>query len=154
MIPDGMTPTRRAQLAFWTGFHEYAGKRARHIRPAKPAPTSWMHLVMKRTGFHLRPNAITTGGGAIRIDFVITSENPQRFHLLRSRKDEIAGELGIEEALEWYGDSNPKQRGFRIRTAVDWREEGNRAWCYRWLVSRLERCCEVLEPSIARLACV
>lgn len=147
-----LTPTRPAQLTFWTGFHEYALKHAKCFRPAKPAPTSWMHLGMRRTGFHLRANAITTGGGAIRIDFVITEENPHRFLQLRSRNDEIATALGIEESIEWYGDGNPQQRGFRIFTAAEWWEERNRAWCYRWLVARLDRCSYVLEPHIARLA--
>ena len=152
MRPRLLTPTRMAQLTFWTGFHDYALRHAMRFLPAKPAPTSWMHLGMRRTGFHLRANAITTGGGAIRVDFVITEENPHRFNQLHSRKNEIATELGIEEQVEWYGDENPQQRGFRIRTAADWREDGNRAWCYRWLVARLDRCSYVLEPRIALLA--
>ena len=152
MIRNGLTTIKQAQLAFWTGFHEFAREHAKRFQPVQPAPTSWMHLAMGRNGFHLRPNATATGGGEIRIDFVITHENPHRFHRLRSRKDEIVDALGIEEAIEWYGDGNPKQRGFRIRAAVDWMEKGSRAWCYRWLVSRLDRCCEVLEPRIAKLA--
>lgn len=71
---------------------------------------------------------------------------------MRPQNDEIATKLGIEEAIDWYGGTNPKQRGFRIRTAAEWWEEGNHAWCYRWLAARLDRCSYVLEPRIARLA--
>lgn len=111
-----------------------------------------MHLGMGKAGFHLRANAITTGGGAIRVDFVITEEHPHRFHQLHMRNEEIATQLGIEEPIEWYADGNPQQRGFRIRTAAEWREARNRAWCYRWLVARLDRCSYVLGPFVARLA--
>lgn len=152
MGPRLLTPTRKAQLTFWTGFHDYALTHAKRFRPAKPAATSWMHLGMGRAGFHLRANAIKTGGGAIRVDFVITEMNSHRFHQLHTRNDEIASELGIAEPIEWYGDGNPQQRGFRIRTAAEWWEDGNRTWCYRWLVARLDRCSYVLEPRISRLA--
>lgn len=152
MGPRLLTPTRKAQLTFWTGFRDYALTHAKRFRPAKPAATSWMHLGMGRAGFHLRANAIKIGGGAIRIDFVITEENPHRFHQLHTRSDEIASELGITEPIEWYGDGNRQQRGFRIRTAAEWWEEGNRAWCYGWLVATLDRCSYVLEPRITSMA--
>ena len=147
-----LTPTQQAQFDFWTGFREYAAKRA-HIKPTKPFPQTQMAMAIGRTGFGLSAIASrwdSEGGPALRAEFVVDGEKAHsRYEQLQKEQHDIEEAFG--EPMEWYAPGDTLKRIIRVGRAVDWTEERQREECYRWLVEKLDKLHEVFSPRIKNL---
>ena len=151
-----LTPVRQARLDFWTGFHEYAEKRAQRIRPTKPSPQAWMAMAIGKTGFGLRAIASTwdsqegEDGPVLRAEFVVSGQRAhRRYEQLEKEQPNIDEAFG--EPMEWYAPGDTLKRIIRVRRSVDWTRESLRDECYRWLVEKLDNLHEVFSPRIKNL---
>ena len=152
------TATQQAQFDFWSGFRDYASEHAARVNPTAPQPQTWMSMSIGKTGFGLSAVASTdgwdgstwTGKPEIRAEFVMSSkDSKQHFERLRDDRNTIDAEL--PDKPEWYSDEEVQQRKIYFRKPTDWREEGARQDCYKWLVDNLDRLHIVFRPRLPSL---
>ena len=148
-----LTPTQRAQLGFWRGFHSYAADHPR-LRPTKAKPWAYMDFAIGRGNFGLAAVASTwseqTDRPELRAEFVIGgAEATTHFETLRQARDRIHEEMG--EELEWHSPSGTVQRKILLRRDIDWREPERREECHAWLLEKLERLDRVFRDRVSQL---
>lgn len=153
-----VTPYRQSQLAFWTGFHDYASKSAERIRPTKPPAETWTDMAIGKAGFRLCAYAspVLSDGSTwrsevgIRAELVLeTTSAQQRYDLPWGQKDGIETEFG--EGMGWRAPEGQKNRIIGVQRAVEWKDEARRGECYRWLVQELDNLHAVFAPRIRNL---
>ena len=152
--PVSLTPLKRAQLDFWTGFRDYARKHECRISPTAPQPDTSMLIAIGRTGFGLCGVASTRSwdgskygvASGIRAEFLIL-DGKQIFDRLRKEQHRIQGHFP-EERLIWFSEVGVKQCKVFVQKGMDWQDPKKRRECYEWLVRNLDRLHEVLAPLV------
>ncbi len=152
MTPKTLTPTRQAQLDFWTGFHSFATANANQIKPTAAQPETWMDMAIGRSDFRLAAFAPTwnwdnASEPEVRAALWVDGKNAGRhFALLETEKDAIHVEFG--EALDWIEKPGVNLRTIHLRRSVNWRDPRTRQDCYQWLVNKLDKLHKVFQPRI------
>lgn len=140
-----LSPVKRMQLDFWTGFREYAERHAKRFRPLNPMPQTWMPIAIGRVGFNLAAvastwNSVTKNADSheLRAEFVITHElGAEALARLLQQRQDIERELG--EALEWYSAEGVKQRRVYLRRDADLDNKAHWPEYFAWLTERVDR---------------
>lgn len=153
-LPAPGTSVALDQVRFWAGFHDYARRHARRIRPKPPEPQSWMRMSIGRRGFSV--NAIANSRSSITREPELRAEFQTRgsgakapYEILRRERARIEHEFGRE--LEWHSvDEHYKCRIF-VRRAIAWQDPARHPECFAWLVENLDRLHRIFHTRVHRL---
>lgn len=156
MQSQALTPFKKLQLEFWTGFRAYALNNATRIRPIKATPGNCMNLALGRTDVF--PRAVATrykselrprSGHEIRAELVIACLNSkQLFEHLASRRGQIERDFG--EALTWSTpEEKPSYRAY-LRKDVDLNDRNRWPEYHAWLVQKLDTIHRVFRPIVKK----
>jgi hypothetical protein len=154
---EAMTDTKRAQLAFWTGFREYMLEHGSPVKVAKPRPDSFMWMAIGRSGFGLfatlstwSMEAQTYGAGEVRAGLYLDLDDAHaHYHLLKAEQEAIEAEFG--QPLTWYKAEGVKS--CRIGVARPAVLEDRDSWqdVYEWLREKLEKLRAVFRERALKL---
>jgi hypothetical protein len=152
-----LTDTRKLQLEFWHAFRDYAEEHAKHFRPTKPLPQTWMGLAVGRSGFGLAAVASMWNSehesydvNEIRAEFnIYTERSGEYLSLLESQRGEIESELGYE--LEWPGQTDTRQKRICVRRTAHLEDRESWADLVRWLTRHLDDFRRVFEGRVREL---
>jgi hypothetical protein len=141
---EAMTDTKRAQLAFWTGFREYMLERGSPVKVAKPKPDSFMWMAIGRSGFGLFASLSTWsmqtqayGAGEVRAGLYLDLDDAHaHYHLLKAEQAAIEAEFG--EALTWYQAEGVKSCRIGIERPAALADRDSWPGVYEWLREKLE----------------
>ena len=143
------------QLRFWHGFHDYARRHARRIRPATPEGQSWMRMSIGRNR-SFSVNAIAnsrseiTGEPELRAEFQTRGSGAKApYEILRQERARIEHEFGRE--LEWHSVVEHNKCRIFVRRAIDWQDPSRHPECFAWLVENLDRLHRIFHPRVRRL---
>lgn len=91
------------------------------------------------------------GKPEIRAEFVMFSKDSKlHFEKLNDSRTDL--DAAFTSKPTWYSDDHVQQCKVFFRKSEDWRDEGTRADCYKWLVDHLDRLHEVFQPRIQQLS--
>lgn len=142
------------QHRFWSGFHEYARRHARRIRPTKPQPQDWMRMSVGRRGFSV--NAIANslseinGEPELRAEFQTRGSGAKApYEALRRERSRIEHEFGRE--LEWHSVEQHNKCRIFVRRAIAWQDPSRHQECFAWLVENLDRLHRIFHARVRRL---
>lgn len=135
---------KQLQLAFWTGFRDYAREHAEHIKPTKPHPQPWMDIALGKTGVYLTAVASlydsenqTYDSHEIRAEVSLSDKYAKAyFEQLERDRERIEEEL--EENLTWRNPENSRMCRLFVRESVGLHDQEQWGQYYRWLVSKLD----------------
>lgn len=151
-----LSPTKQAQLKFWTAFREHMLDKKSFVRCQKPAASQWTNHPLGRSGIHLSSVISTwntesnTYEPEIRAQVYIQNPNAkQEFALLEKRKTEIEAALGFP--LVWHNPDNAALCKLYTRIDADFTNEALWPQQFEWLRTKLETMHRVFAPIVKDL---
>ncbi len=143
--PGNLSPAKRFQLDFWTGFREHVKAHGSPISPPNPGPQNWMRLGLGKTRFYLF--AYISTGDADDEDFSVQELRAEvaiddldhahdYFDQLLAEQADIESQIG--HALEWIKQQNRRRCRIVVRQLTSAEAFGTRDEQYAWLLEMLE----------------
>jgi hypothetical protein len=153
--PDGLTPLKRIQLAFWHAFTRYLEDRT-ELRPKQVRPRSALDFSTGHAGFNYATGAI------VRDIQTRKSKDPSLYVMLyftgpyaksiceQLEKESASLEREVRQRLVWHyphGDSS------RVYIEEDMNFMDRRVWpsAFEWLLRNLKLFYKVFQPRLDRL---
>ncbi|MHC4276838.1 MAG: DUF4268 domain-containing protein [Planctomycetota bacterium] len=156
--PEGRTPAKQTQLAFWTAFKDYMDSQGGLVHCTKPLPQNWLNHSIGRSGFMLLSIASTVNSedksfdcGEIRAELCITHKDAKEYYaLLENQREEIDKEIGGSPT--WYQVEGTRNRRVYVRSPADINDTDKWPEYHKWLREKLETLHKVFAGRVKALS--